>query len=67
MPSDLFGQIGQSHVVGSGQEQSVAVIDRVNIEEGHGLRRFNHLGGRDFALDDLAEDAVRIVHFLARS
>jgi hypothetical protein len=49
----------------SGQEQSVAVIDRVNIEERDGLCCFEDSSRRDLALDDLAENAMRIVGMMA--
>ena len=48
-----------------GHEQRVAAIDRIDIEEGDGLGRFEYLGRGDRAVDDLAEDAVRIVRSMA--
>ena len=58
---DLLGQLAQVGVVRLGHEQRVAVIDRVDVEERHGLRPSRGRGRRDLAVDDLAEDAVRIV------
>ena len=42
-------------------EQRVAGIDRIDVEEGDGLVGFEYPSRRNLAVGDLAEDAVRIV------
>ena len=58
---DGVGELAQVGVMGPGHEQGVAAIDRIDVEEGDGLGRLEYPGRRDLAVDDLAEDAVRIV------
>ena len=47
--------------MGLRDEQRVAGIHRVDVEERDGLVGLQHPGRRDLALDDLAEDAMRVV------
>ena len=65
MSGDRLGELAQMGVVRLGHEQRVAVVDRIDVEEGHGLGRLEYPGRRDLAVDDLAEDAVRIVRSMA--
>ena len=52
-------------VMSPGHEQRVAAIDRIDVEEGHGLGRLKYFGRGDRAVSDLAEYAVRIVWSMA--
>ena len=55
------GEFDQVGMVELGHDQGVARIDRVDVQEGDGVGRFEHPGRRNLAMDDLAEDAVRLV------
>ena len=59
---DLFRELSQVRVVRAWYEKRVTRIERVDVEEDHGVGRFEHPGRGDLAPDDLAEDAVRVLH-----
>ena len=48
-------EVAQMGVVSPGYEQGVAAIDRIDIEEGHGLGRLENFGRWDGAVSDVAE------------
>jgi hypothetical protein len=58
---DCLGQLAEMGMVGFGHDQSVAVDDRIDVQERHGIGRLQYASRRDLAVDDLAEDAMWVV------
>jgi hypothetical protein len=59
-------ELAEMSVMSLGHEQSVAAIDRIDVEEGHGFGRLEYFSRRDRAVSDLAEHAVWIVRSMAQ-
>ena len=59
---DLVRELFQVRVVRAWYEERMTRIERVDVEEDHGVGRLEQPGRGDLAPDDLAEDAVRILH-----
>ncbi len=65
MRGDLRRQIVELGMMGFRHDQGVAGIDRVDVQERHGLIRLQDPGRRDLIVDDLAEDATRVVGWMS--